>query len=288
LLSEIPAIKRFGEENGLKPTSNYVEYVKLDRPAAVWVVSACEPLRFESREWNFPIVGSFPFLGWFDLDDAKAFAEGMRKEGLDVDVRGAGAYSTLGWFRDAILSTMIRDGDDALGELVNVVIHESTHATLYIRAQSYFNESLANYVAGRLTPEYLGRTRGTESLEQRAYLDGEAEGEARGRKLHEAYEKLDALYKSDASDEDKRARKAEILARLKDELKFKRDLTNATLIQFKTYNVGTREFEALFRACESSWPRFFTALRKLTPDSFPKEHAIDLAPVLMPLVAAGC
>src|SRR4029078_3952588 len=134
-----------------------------DRPAAVWVVSACEQLRFRSKEWHFPIVGSFPYLGWFDLEQAKAFADELRAESWDVDVRGAHAYSTLGWFRDAVLSTMIPEGKEALGELVNVVLHESVHATVYIEGQAFFNESIASFIADRLTDHYLIQTRGNKS-----------------------------------------------------------------------------------------------------------------------------
>src|SRR5205814_2292022 len=100
-------------------------------PVAVWVVSACEPLRFHSKEWGFLFVGSFPYLGWFDLENARRFRDELRAEGWDADLRGAAAYSTLGYFRDAVLSSMIPEGDEALGELVNVVLHESVHATLY-------------------------------------------------------------------------------------------------------------------------------------------------------------
>jgi hypothetical protein len=41
-LEEIPAIKKFGEEQGLKPTHNYQEFVDLKRDAVVQVVSEGE------------------------------------------------------------------------------------------------------------------------------------------------------------------------------------------------------------------------------------------------------
>ncbi|HUP58452.1 MAG TPA: aminopeptidase, partial [Bdellovibrionota bacterium] len=113
LLSEIPAIKKYGEGNGVKATHNYTEYVQLDRAAAVWVVSACEPLKFVSKEWSFPIVGRFPYLGWFDLDGARGLASELKKEGWDVDLRGARAFSTLGWFKDPVVSSMIPEGNEA-------------------------------------------------------------------------------------------------------------------------------------------------------------------------------
>lgn len=319
LLGEIAPIKKFGESQGLKPTTNYTEYVKLDRPAAVWVVSACEPLEFKSRVWHFPIVGSFPYLGWFDLNQAKDFAKDLRADGLDVDVRGAAAYSTLGWFRDAILSTMLGEGDQALGELANVVIHESVHATVYISGQAYFNESLASFVADRLSEVYLDSrpqavpatkeeldvhaaafklsafdehpaAPGAQmiSRERLAYLQGMADGEVRRKKLHEAYEQLKALYASRKTPETKLEEKKVILDRLKADLGIKRDINNATLIQYATYNTGSPEFEALWKACGSDSRRFMSAMGTLKGSSFQLPQQEDLGPVLSPLTQAGC
>jgi predicted aminopeptidase len=150
LLGRVDEIKRFGEKHGLTPTSNYGTYADLGRPVAVWVVTAAEPLRFRNRTWSFPIVGSVPYLGFFDRDDARDLALGLRGAGWDVDLRGASAYSTLGWFADPVLSTMIADGDEALGELADVVLHESFHATLYVKGQSLFDESAADFVGDHL------------------------------------------------------------------------------------------------------------------------------------------
>lgn len=289
LLSEIPRIKRFGEENGLKPTANYIEYVELNRPAAVYVVSACEALRFKAKEWSFPIVGSFPYLGWFDVEDAKSHAEKLRRnEGWDVDVRGAAAYSTLGWFRDAVLSSMISDGPEALGELVNVVLHESVHATLYINGQSYFDETIASFIADRLTPEYLRRYSGADSVALKAYLEGEKKGQEARARLHEAYGKLERLYSSEKTAEQKLAEKGKLLASLKDELKFKREINNATLIQYKTYHSGGAEFEALLKSCSGSWKRFLGALLMLNPKSFSVPQQENLVPVAEQLARSGC
>src|SRR5690606_34569810 len=144
-----------------------------DREAATWVVSACESLSFKPKQWRFPIVGSFTYLGWFDHPSAEEYAEELRKEGWDVDVRGAAAYSTLNWFRDPVLSTMIPRGKHDVGSLVNVVLHESVHATIYLKDQAYFNESLASFVADRMTFDYLSEKYGETSEEWKAFLEVE-------------------------------------------------------------------------------------------------------------------
>lgn len=276
LLAQIDPIKKFGEKNGLKPTPNYREYVKLDRPAAVWVVSACEPLRFKSKEWSFPIVGAFPYLGWFDLKAAKEYAEKLKQEGWDVDVRGAGAYSTLGWFRDSILSSMIPSGKEALGDLVNVVLHESVHATVYIPSQAYFNESIASFVADHLTLDYLDQLGPERKAEKEAYLDSEKRSKGVYDRLHQGYVDLDELYRSNQSDAEKLKKKAEIIKQLQEELKLKRPFNNASLVQYKTYHTGSQDFERLFEKCGKNWSKFLGAAQSLKESSFSESQQISL------------
>jgi predicted aminopeptidase len=106
--------------------------------------------------------------------------------------------------------------------------------------------------------------------------------------LHEAYLDLDRLYGSNLSNEEKLAKKAEILAQVKTRLGLKRDINNATLIQYKTYNTGQAQFEALFSACGRDWKRFLIALQSLKPESFSKPQQEELADVLKPLADRGC
>lgn len=278
LLGEIEKVKRFGEERGLRPTGNYQDYVDVHRKAVVYVVSACEPLRFRSKTWSFPVAGDFPYLGWFDRRSAQDYARDLQDDGWDVDVRGATAYSTLGWFRDPVLSSMIASGPEALGDLVDVVLHESVHATLHLEGQALFDESLASFVADRLTPEYLARApRAREAWEAQ-----QRRGEEAAKLLHGAYVELKSIYDSTSPDGDKRARKAAVLQALQARLKF-RPITNATLVQHQTYSSGGQGFARLLEACRGDYRCFFDRLRTLTPRSFSKPHQEDLDAVLLPL-----
>jgi predicted aminopeptidase len=287
-LATVADIKGFAVQSGLLPTESYARYAELDRPFAVWVVSASEPLGFRAKEWHFPIVGSVPYLGWFDRDDAIVQARRLSQAGWDVDVRGASAYSTLGWFDDPVLSTMISNGPEALGELANTVLHESVHATLYVNSQSIFNESLADFVANRLTRDYMRARLGESAPETRAYMTADEEGERRSQRLYRTYQELRALYSSRRSVADKLQTKRRILAAVGDELGFRRPINNATLVQFRTYHAGARELGALFEACGERWTRFWSALRSLGPSSFATPQTEDLSPVLMPLVRSQC
>lgn len=282
LLSEIPAIKVYAENAGLKATTNYKDYVDLKRPAVVWVVSACAELEFKPMQWSFPIVGSFTYLGWFDRQDAIHHAEKLKQQpGWDVYVRGAGAYSTLGWFSDPVLSTMLYPGDGALGELVNVILHESVHATLYIKNQSYFNESVASFVADRMTPQYLeSRIPAAMTPEIQKYLEIQKTGNKRAEDFRKAYESLEELYASKKSDEEKRSEKKKILDGLSHSVGGK-EINNAVLLQYRTYGIGEPEFEALFQSCGQDWKRFFAQLHLLKPSDFSQGQLEKFGPAVL-------
>lgn len=288
LLAHVARIKAFGKRQGLVTTKNYERYVDLRRPAVVWVVSACDPLRFRPRTWSFPIVGSITYTGWFERSEAKDYAAHLAKEGWDVDVRPSQAYSTLGWFDDPILSTMIVDGPSALGELADVVLHETLHATFYVPGQSTLNESIASFVGDTLALRYLAETQGAGSEAELDMLALRAKGEARGKVMKSAYEELAALYASRLPKETKLALKAQITGALRAKLEMKRPVTNATLIQYKTYGSGKEEMAALWAACGESMPRMLGALEKAKAGFAKARPHTDPGVLLRPVVAEGC
>jgi predicted aminopeptidase len=278
LLSRIADIRNFCVESGLRETPNYREYVKLDRDAVVYVVTVSEALEFKVKIFSFPIAGSFNYIGWFSKDDAVKFGRRFREEGKDVDIRGASAYSTLGWFKDPLLSTMIptEDGiiqEDAFAELVNVVIHESVHATLYLDHQSYFNESLAVFIADELTRRYFESRKLTHSSEWKSYLSQEGIQRKRRERLLKAYDELSALYGSSMTDAEKQEKKERYLEALRKEVGFKRPINNATLIQVKTYHDGDHGFADLYRETGSDLRKFLNRLATLQSDDFPEDQA---------------
>lgn len=289
LLSSVRSVKSFGRAHGLEPTRNYGSYADLGREAAVWVVQACPPLAFQPRLWSFPLVGSMPYLGFFDPAEARAYAEGLAaREGLEVDVRTAAAFSTLGWLSDPVLSTMIPPGDEALGELANVVLHESVHATLYVPSQSTFDESLASFVADALTGPWLASVVGPDAPATRAWERALARERTAMARLHRVYLDLDALYRSSRPDAEKLAEKARLLGAAQADLGLRRPLNNARLLGYRTYDAGRPAFERLLSACGGSFPRFMGALAALRPADFGAPQRRDLDPVLDALAARGC
>ncbi len=133
----------------LKTDDHYSRFVLLDDPYVTYAVNAAEKNQLKSYEWYFPIVGSVPYKGYFKKESAYEEAQDLKEKNLDVYVRGITAYSTLGWFEDPLLSSMLRMKDH---HFVSLLIHETVHANLYIKSQSKFNERVASFL-GQLGAE---------------------------------------------------------------------------------------------------------------------------------------
>ena len=144
----------------LVKSKNYTTFVKLDRPYVTWTVSVAEKWKLVPYHWSFPIVGKVPYKGYFNEPAAQTEADEYRQKGYDVYVRGVSAYSTLGWFRDPVLSSMLNYSDY---DLVNTIIHETLHATLFIKSDADFNEQLATFVGNKGAEEFFLATEGSES-----------------------------------------------------------------------------------------------------------------------------
>ena len=143
-LDEIIAIRRFAaEELGLPLESQFSTYVDLGRPYVVWNVFAADEFSVTPRSWCYPVAGCVTYRGYFDEEAAQDFAAGLRAEGFDVYVGGVAAYSTLGWFSDPVLNTVLNRREHQLAALV---FHELAHQVAYAKGDTEFNESFATAV----------------------------------------------------------------------------------------------------------------------------------------------
>ncbi len=289
LLEEVGVILEFADSRGLRSKGNYRKYVALPREAVVWFTAAAPALSLKPKEWSFPIVGSFTYLGWFDFGEAMRFRERLRMEGWDVYLRGVRAFSTGGWFRDPVLSTMLplRE-DDGFRTLANVLFHEMTHANILVNDQSTFNESVAAFVGDTMTEHYLAWRFGPASDELSRFREELEEERAWGSAFTAAYEELDAVYQGSASERDKLAAKNRVMKRLEDELELVQRPNNAMLSGFRTYNSGARELRALFEHCQGDWPRFLSAIRNVRREDFATEQLDAIGPVIGKQLARPC
>ncbi len=151
--------REFAAAVGLKPKGSYTQYSKVERDVLVWVLSAAPKFSLKPYTWWFPVVGRIPYKGYFEKDDGDAAAQKLREAGLDIYLRPSPAFSTLGWFDDPLLSSIVRF-DDAL--LVDTVIHELVHNTIWIKGRAPFNESLANFAGTAGAVEFFRASAGAQ------------------------------------------------------------------------------------------------------------------------------
>ncbi|MDR2479288.1 MAG: aminopeptidase [Treponema sp.] len=183
------------EELGLKNSKNYTRYVKLDRDYLAAVVSASAADSFTPHEWHYPVAGTMPYKGFFNVEDARKERAKLEKRGLDVWIRGVDAFSTLGWFRDPLYSYM---RDYPPHRLADLIIHEQFHATVFIKGQVQFNEELAEFIGGEGARLYMESRFGADSEEYRAMIAAEAENKAYVDFLRELSAELEAVYAGSA------------------------------------------------------------------------------------------
>jgi len=168
-LNFIAEVRRYSVDSlGLKDTENYKTMFDQGGKEIMWVVMASEKFRLKPKEWEFPIVGAVPYKGFFDEKRANDLKQELKNEGWDVVVRNPGGWSTLGWFTDPILSKMLSRSE---GDLANLIIHEMSHATIFVKDSVDFNENLATFIGDRGTEKFLIDKYGEHSKEYTTYME---------------------------------------------------------------------------------------------------------------------
>lgn len=203
-------IEAFGQtELGEKPTKNFRKLVEIQGDTLVHVVQACASLSFDRWLWDYPLVGKLPYRGYFDLKDAEVEAARLKARGLDVIVRNADAFSTLGWLSDPLWSFMANYDESDLADLL---LHELMHATAFRRGSDDWNEGIATFVGREGSLLWLESKYGKNSEEVARAIDRRKDAETFSAFLRETARQLETVYASKAGDDEKRRRKAEIIA----------------------------------------------------------------------------
>lgn len=149
-------LREFAERDlSLPVNGHYLKYVELDRPYVVWNVHAAPEFSLEPKAWWYPVVGRLKYRGYFAEADARHYATRLERRGYDVFVDGVEAYSTLGWFKDPVLSTFLHHRDT---ELAETLFHEIAHQRLFAAGDTDFNEAFATTVAEEGVRRWLQAT----------------------------------------------------------------------------------------------------------------------------------
>ncbi|MFT3664296.1 aminopeptidase [Piscinibacter sp.] len=272
----------------LPDNASYRRYADLKRGAAVWNVVAAPELSLQLKTWCYPIMGCAGYRGYFERDAAERHAALLREQRYEVSVYGVPAYSTLGrlpgdWMADPLLSTFIRWPE---GELARLIFHELSHQVAYAADDTEFNESFATAVE-RIGSQRWLRTQASEAARaEYAALDARRQDFRAFTMGWRA--RFDALYRSGASDDDKRARKAELTARLRAEYEtLKRErwggfagydgwfarANNASFGVLAAYNALVPDFERLFERGGRDFDRFYAEVKRLAALPKPERRA---------------
>jgi predicted aminopeptidase len=270
-LETVQRIRAFAAaELGLPARRQYGSYVELERDFPLWSVTATPALSLTPRDWCYWLVGCLSYRGFFRETRAVHYARALELEGNDVYVGGVPAYSTLGWFRDPVLSSFVRLPEPELAELI---FHELTHQVLFVPGDTEFNESLAMTVAAE----------GLRRYSERYALDLAPLQQAKLREREfvalvlDYRERLAAVFAAARSDAERRHGKAEVYAALQAayaQLKQRWNgydgydgwfatLNNAKLNSVATYYGLVPQLQALLRAQQGDMARFLAACREL-------------------------
>jgi predicted aminopeptidase len=276
-LLRVQDIRRFAVEKvGLKSNDNYTRYKEIGRDHLVDVVQACDAISFDAYQWGYPFLGRLPYRGYYDHSDAEVEAARLKREGYDVLIRSVDAFSTLGFLRDPLYSFMKRYSPF---EIASLVIHEQTHATLFLKGQPDFNEEMASFVGDEGAFEWLRVTYGEASPEFRAALDDRADSDLFVSLLQGLAARLAPVYSSGLSREEKLARKKQVIDEFKAGLAdsraagFRTDayahlekipLNNAYLSLYRLYTSDVPLLRAWFeQRCGRDLRRFMASMKEL-------------------------
>lgn len=248
---------------------SYQQLVITGQPAVSWNVVAAEEFSVEAKTWCFPVAGCVPYRGYFKQQKAEDFARRLQAEGLDVDLSPVTAYSTLGWFDDPLLDTMLQYSP---GQLAGILIHELAHQKLYLAGDTRFNESFAEFVESIGVEQWLRQSARVQELQ-----DWQQRRKAEPQfttLLAETRESLRQLYASGQDAAVLREQKQARLVAMKNEYQqlvreewqgrdyfggwLEGDLNNARLALAESYSGGSCAFAALFQQAGGELADFYT------------------------------
>ena len=269
-LEQIREAREFASnELGLPDNDSYRQFADLGRPFVVWNVVAAPEFSLQPLQWCFPIAGCVSYRGYFDEASARREADRLKAEGMDVDVYGVQAYSTLRWFDDPVLNTFLNDRPHSGPALI---FHELAHQHLYVPDDSRFNEAFAVTLEREGLRRWLQGRAGAGEWER--YQLGEQRSAEFFALLQKSRDRLEQLYAEPLDATAKRTAKQAILVELTDaalELEkswggdgltrwLERGVNNARLASLATYRDLVPAFEGLLASKGGDLPAFYATV----------------------------
>jgi predicted aminopeptidase len=253
----IQEVKRYGEAKlGLTKSKSYSKYFEVKGPV-LHVITASERDGLQLYRWDFPITGEVTYKSFFTQEDILKEKRSLEAKGYDTFVQQAGAYSTLGWLKDPIFSSMLQ-WDEAT--LANLILHEMTHSTIYFKGQTDLNEQIATFVGNQGAIDFLAEKYGKGSEEVVEATHCQEDDLFFSRWIDQACQQLSDFYAKEISRDEKLRGRERLFHRLKEDFKemmgsFKTesyknfekvDINNAVLLAYRRYIHRLERFQALY------------------------------------------
>lgn len=260
------------KELKLPSNDSYKTYADLERPYVVWSVVATPEFSIQAKQWCFLIVGCLSYRGYFDEQEAQDKAAELKKQGYDVSVAGTTAYSTLGFFDDPLLSTMVRQGESSM---IGIIFHELAHQLVHVDGDTAFNEAFATTI--EQVGLYRWYTQRGETDKFHAWLEKKKNRQVVFGFLKDTRKELDVLYKQDVPEAQKQKLKTEAFDRLRARYKnwqlasnyhgfdhwMKKNLNNSHLALIATYQDLVPNFLALLKSVDGDLETFYKKVEQL-------------------------
>ncbi len=272
--AKVMDIREFAEsELGLPVGGNYSSYVDVEREHVVWNVFAAPEFSVDPVNWCYPIAGCVAYRGYFSQQSALSYAAKLEEDGFDVYTGGVDAYSTLGWFEDSLLSTVLNRADY---QLAGLIFHELAHQLVYLPGDTTFNESFATAVEREGVRRWLAKSNKDFNIDA-ALLDYDRQQQFVD--LVGGYrDRFESLYQLEINESSMRSQKLELQQTLREEyavLKqqwqgyegydgwFSRSLNNAQLSTVASYNDLLPFFAAVFEQSNQDFSTFYAEVSRI-------------------------
>ncbi len=250
----------------LRAGSSYTTFYDTEGAPLAWNLSAARRDALVAKTWQFPVVGEVPYLAFFDEDYLRRIEADLNADGYDTQTYELDAYSTLGVFEDPVRSTMLRRSTLSL---IETIIHELAHNTVWRPNATRFNESMANFVGRQGAIEFLTAEFGADSGWAEVAVAYYADLDTLNTFLLELFAELEAYYAQPLSADDKIAGREAVFAAARE--RFAADIlptlhypdsfdgyanlptNNAWMLAHERYHLDLDTFAAVHEATGGDW-----------------------------------
>ena len=267
----------FARQIGLNVDGQYTSYLPWSGDRVITTLVVTEPGQIEALPFRFPLIGSVPYKGFFDSSMAEGEAARFRRKGFDVCLVPVKAYSTLGFFDDPVSDPMLASSE---GRLVETLLHELVHSTVFLKSEPNFNEGVASFIGQEASIRFFASNPQQAAQRRQEVTDSRVLARfllAYRAQIGELYEQASspeeaALWRKEAEDgARRRLRELPLPSYESEELSRTIALNDACLALRGTYSEDVPLLEDVLNDLDEDLPEFIERLREAGTRKNPSE-----------------